>query len=104
MLDGRWMVRVSIGAELTERQHVEAAVGDDAEGCDDREGGIRPDREVTMTTFDIINPATSAVLESSRRRSATRHAPRSSSGRPRLRRGKRRPPSSAATSCAAGAS
>jgi aromatic-L-amino-acid decarboxylase len=23
MLDGRWMVRVSIGAELTERQHVE---------------------------------------------------------------------------------
>jgi len=23
MLDGRWMVRVSIGAEATERQHVE---------------------------------------------------------------------------------
>jgi aromatic-L-amino-acid decarboxylase len=23
MLDGRWMVRVSIGAELTEREHVE---------------------------------------------------------------------------------
>ena len=23
MLDGRWMVRVSIGAESTERQHVE---------------------------------------------------------------------------------
>jgi aromatic-L-amino-acid decarboxylase len=24
ILDGRWMVRVSIGAELTERAHVEA--------------------------------------------------------------------------------
>ena len=24
LLDGRWMVRVSIGAEATERQHVEA--------------------------------------------------------------------------------
>jgi aromatic-L-amino-acid decarboxylase len=23
LLDGRWMVRISIGAELTERQHVE---------------------------------------------------------------------------------
>ena len=86
MLDGRWMVRVSIGAELTEREHVEQlwalmreriaeAETEDDQKNEDTKSIARSssillasvNRRPMKPAFDIINPATSAVLDDQRR-------------------------------------